>query len=472
MDLGHDRQGSDVYPSEPPGGGHGAGKEAGQMADGDTGNDTTGNDAPGGGTAGTGAGAPDPAAGADPAGQSPQAGQAAGAAGTGKNKKGKKGKKGKKAKAAEDPAGAGAAKTPAKRRVVLTGISSRAWEHPADRGALTALRELKGFDEVLKAIAGLWNERAWRLQFLGGAIKVDHRQYPRVHRLYAEAATSLDVKDLPELFVHNDRSLNAMAVGMKQPFIVVNTGMLETTDDDELRCLLGHELGHVLSGHAVYRTMIIILTSLILRLAWFPIGALALYAIIAALLEWWRKAELSADRAGLLACQDPAASLRLSMKLAGGGDLSEVDTTAFLEQAGEYERTGDLRDSVLKILLVAFRSHPMPVARAAEIRRWVDSGAYQLILSGDYPRREEDAGASMTEDVKEAADSYRESFARSEDPLFKLLRRIGGGASDLGGWVGSGAGKVRDWMATAGRSARDAAGGGDGGRDQGGDSRS
>jgi Zn-dependent protease with chaperone function len=378
--------------------------------------------------------------------------------GKGKKAGGGKGKKEKQGKRNTPGGESLPASPPARRRVALTGISSRAWEHPADRGALTALRELRGFDEALKMVAGIWNERAWRLQFLGGAIKVDHRQYPRLHRIYAEAATSLDIAELPELYVQNDRSINAMAVGMKQPFIVVNTGMLELADDDELRCLLGHELGHVRSGHAVYRTMIIILTSFALRLAWFPIGSMVLYGIIAALYEWWRKAELSADRAGLLACQDPAASLRLSMKLAGGGDLSEVDTTAFLEQAAEYERSGDLRDSVLKLLLVAFRSHPMPVARAAEIRNWVDSGAYQRILSGDYPRRADDGTASMTEDVKQAADSYRESFARSEDPLFKLLRRVAGGAGDLGGWVGSGAGRVRDWMATAGRSARDSAG--------------
>ncbi len=358
------------------------------------------------------------------------------------------------------------ARPPARARVVLTGISSRAWEHPADRGALTALRELKGFDEVLKAISGMWNERAWRLQFLGGAIKVDHRQYPRVHRLYAEAARSLDVAELPELYVQNDRSLNAMAVGMSKPFIVVNTGMLELADDEELRCLLGHELGHVLSGHAVYRTMIIILTNLMLRLAWFAIGTIVLYGVLAALLEWWRKAELSADRAGLLACQDPAASLRLSMKLAGGGDLSEVDTAAFLEQAGEYERIGDIRDSVLKLMLMMFRSHPMPVARAAEIQRWIDSGDYQRILDGHYPRRDGDADASMSEAVKEAADAYRESFARSEDPLFKLLRKLG--ADGIGEWVGAGAGKVRDWMGAAGRSARDAAGGQRGDQQRGG----
>ena len=85
---------------------------------------------------------------------------------------------------------------PTRRRIVLTGISSRAWEHPADRGALTALRELRGFDDVLKAIAGIWNERAWRMMYLGGSIRVDHRQHPRVHRLFAEAAATLDVDEL------------------------------------------------------------------------------------------------------------------------------------------------------------------------------------------------------------------------------------------------------------------------------------
>ncbi|MFG2036508.1 M48 family metallopeptidase [Dactylosporangium sp. NPDC048998] len=335
---------------------------------------------------------------------------------------------------------------PARRRVVLTGISSRAWEHPADRGALVALRELRGFDDVLKSLHALWNERAWRLQFLGNAIRVDHRQYPRVHRLLAEAAASLDVAELPELFVQQDRSINGMCIGMSKPFIVVNSGAVELLDDEELRCMLGHELGHLISGHAVYRTMVMILTDWAVRLAWLPVGSMVLRAIVAALMEWWRKAELSADRAGLLACQDPAASLRLAMKLAGGGDLSEVDTTAFLEQAAEFDRAGDLRDSLIKIRMVTARSHPMPVARAAEVRAWIDSGEYQRILSGDYPRRDDDGNASVSEEIKAAAASYRQAFSRSQDPLVALLRKLGDGAADVGGWVGAGAGRMRGWM--------------------------
>lgn len=352
----------------------------------------------------------------------------------------------------------GAAAPPVRRRVVLTEISSRAWEHPADRGALTALRELRGFDEVVKAFFGMWNERGFRLSFLASAIRVDHRQYSRVYRRFTEAAQSLDVPELPELYVTQSPWLRAEAIGLDRPFVVVSTVCVQQLDDDELRCLLGHELGHVRSGHAVYQTMLIILTRWAANLSWLPVGAIALRAIIAAMLEWWRRAELSADRAGLLAGQDPAAALRLLMKLAGGGDLSQIDTAAFLEQAAEYDGGGDLRDSMHKLRMTAWSTHPVPVARAADLRHWIDSGGYARVLAGDYPRRGDDAGASVSDDIRAAAESYREEFGRSQDPLVGLLRRLGDGASDLGEWAGAGAGRARAWMGAAGEAAARAAG--------------
>jgi hypothetical protein len=215
--------------------------------------------------------------------------------------------------------------------------------------------------------------------------------------------------------------------------------------------MLGHELGHVRSGHAVYKTILMILTRWAASLSWLPVGVIALRAIIAAMLEWWRKAELSADRAGLLAGQDPAASLRLLMKLAGGGDLSQIDTAAFLEQASEYESGGDLRDSIHKIGLTAWSTHPVPVARASELRKWIDGGDYGRILSGDYPRRDSDGDASVTDDVKAAANSYRVSFNASQDPLVGLLRKLGDGAADLAGSAG---GRARTWATNAGRNRR------------------
>jgi Zn-dependent protease with chaperone function len=328
---------------------------------------------------------------------------------------------------------------PERRRVTLTGISSRAWEHPADRGALTALRELRGFDDLVKAFFGMWNERGFRLSYLAGAIRVDHRQYPRVYQRFTEAARVLDIEDLPELFVEQAPVISAKAIGMDRPFVVISTASVEKLDDEELRTMLGRELGHVRSGHAVYQTIMTILTRWVTNISWIPVGALALRAIIVAMYEWWRKAELSADRAGLLAAQDPAASIRLFMKTAGGGDLSQIDTAAFLEQAAEYEGGGDLRDSIHKLGMTAFNSEPVPVARAAELRKWVDSGEYARILGGDYPRRDDDRDASVTADVKAAAAHYRDTFRDSPDPLVKLVRRVGGGAADL-------AGSARDWV--------------------------
>jgi Zn-dependent protease with chaperone function len=323
----------------------------------------------------------------------------------------------------------------ARPRVTLTDISSRAWEHPADRGALNALRQLRGFDLVFKKLFALWNERALKLEYLGSAVRVDHRQFPAVYQAYMEAAASLDVRSVPDLYVYAEPRPHAMAIGLDAPFIVVTSGLVDLVDEDELRFVLGHELGHVLSGHALYTTMLMRLLAMTGAWSWIPFGALGLRALIAALYEWQRKAELSGDRAGLLASQDPAAALRCHMKLAGGGHLDDLDITAFRAQGDEYLGSADLRDSVLKMLLLEARSHPFVVVRAAELRRWVDDGAYTRILRGAYPRRGDDGDVSTRQDIKDATDHYRAAFARSQDALVTLVRDLGG----------SGISGVKDW---------------------------
>lgn len=324
--------------------------------------------------------------------------------------------------------------TPVRSRVTLTDISSRAWEHPADKGALVALRKLRGFDTVLKAINGLISERTVRLMLLGDSVRVDERQFPVIQRLLADVGRVLDVAELPEVYVVNDPYVNAMTIGMEKPVILLNSALVDLMDEEELRFVVGHELGHALSGHAVYRTLLLRLMQLSGILAALPLGGLGVRLIVAALMEWSRKAELSADRAGLLATQDPATALRVHMKTAGGGHLEDLDPVSFLAQGAEYSEGGDLRDSILKLLLVEQQSHPFAVVRATEAKRWVDSGAYTRILSGDYPRRSGDADATMSEAAKEAADHYARSFARASDALTKLLRDLGGVLTGVKGW--------------------------------------
>jgi Zn-dependent protease with chaperone function len=337
---------------------------------------------------------------------------------------------------------------PDRARVRLTGISPRAYEHPADRSALVALRKLSGFDVLLSKLFGLFNERALRLTFLAGAVKVSERQFPHIYALVRDGAYILDLPDVPEVYVMQSPLVNAMAIGRDKPFIVVTTGLVNLNDEEELRWVIGHELGHILSGHSVYRTMLLILIQLAARVAWVPLGYFGLAAIIWGLEEWFRKSELSCDRAGLLAGQDVDAARRALMKLAGGPMLSELNPDAFREQAREYDAVPDLRDSILKLLQLQGNTHPFAVVRFAELDRWATSGEYEAILSGDYPQRSDDRNASFSDEVRNAAKSYQDSWSRSEDPLAGIFRGVaetGGRAVSglfdrLGGNRGSGSG--------------------------------
>ena len=199
---------------------------------------------------------------------------------------------------------------------------------------------------------------------------------------------------------------------------------------------------------SLYRTMLLILIQLSVRIAWMPIGYLGLRAIIWGLEEWFRKSKLSCDRAGLLAGQDVDAARRALMKLAGGPYLSELNPDAFREQAHEYDAVPDLRDSILKLLQLQGNTHPFAVVRFAELDRWATDGSYESILAGDYPRRDTDRDAKFTDEARNAANSYRESWQRSEDPLAGIFRgvaetgvRAASGLFDrLGGNRGSGSG--------------------------------
>ena len=311
---------------------------------------------------------------------------------------------------------------PDRARVRLPGISSRAYEHPADRSALVALRKLTGFDVLFRRLASLFSDRSLRMLFLASSVRASQEQFPGLYQLLLDGSSILDLPDVPELFINQDPVPNAMALGSDKPFIVVTTGLVDLLDTEEMRFVIGHELGHVLSGHTVYRTMLYKLTQLAARLAWFAIAYISLRAFVVALEEWYRKSELSCDRAGVLAGQDPTAARRALMKIAGGSRMSELSHDEFLRQAEEYDAVADVRDSIIKLLQLLGTTHPFAVVRFAELDRWVSEGEYESILEGDYPRREDDADASVREEMKAAAQSYSDSWSRSADPLMGMVK--------------------------------------------------
>lgn len=305
---------------------------------------------------------------------------------------------------------------------ILTDISSRVWEHPADRAALAALRKIPVFDQVLRALFGFFGEKPIRLAFQANAVRVGPNQFPHLWELYNDVCETLDAPERYPLYVAQDPVVNAGAYGMYHPFIILNSGALALLNDRQIAYVMGHEVGHVMSDHVLYKTM----TELLIKLSTlgFPIVGLAARAILLGLLEWSRKAELSADRAGLLAVQDTEDVLSSMLKMAGGGRDEETSLAEFIRQAEDYRDTGDLADRVFKVLNVLGETHPFWVLRVSELRAWIESGAYDRVLRGEYQRRGE-PDATYTEDLSEAANAYGKGAKEVFDQMAGAARKAG-----------------------------------------------
>jgi len=169
-------------------------------------------------------------------------------------------------------------------------------------------------------------------------------------------------------------------------------------------------------------------------------------------MEWDRKSELSADRAGLLCAQDTEAAYRSLMRIAGGRFEGQLNLDAFIKQAEEYEAAGDTRDAVLKVLNLIGRSHPFPVLRLAHLKKWVESGEYEAMLNGSYKTRSSDTESDEDEHLTAATKAEGSS---DEEPLARIMKSIGDRMTGAGQLI---RGHVRDLLDSTGRKNEEDAG--------------
>lgn len=305
--------------------------------------------------------------------------------------------------------------------VQLPEISPAAWEHPADRAALAALGKIPGLDLVLRKIVGSFGEANIRMMYQAGALEVGPNQYPEIYDALVRVCSVLD-SHVPQLFISQSPIVNAGAVGIDEPFIVLESSLIEVLSDGGMEAVLGHEVAHILSEHALYRTMLNLLLGLSASRS--PLIGAAMTPIILALLEWNRKAELSCDRAGLLAVQDFDVSMLTLASMAGGirGREDEINIEAFVQQSDAYTDTEGM-GAFYKVTASMGRTHPFPMARAAELRNWVGDGAYHDIIAGNYTRRGNED--EIRKDFDRAGAYYSESatdmFENAEDYVRKTV---------------------------------------------------
>jgi Zn-dependent protease with chaperone function len=282
-------------------------------------------------------------------------------------------------------------------KVKLHKISSQSFEHEADRKALEALRKTIGFDRLIRALMSITTDKIFGVITNSNSLKLGEKQCPSLYKLYLEVCDTLDMVP-PPLYLANRPEMNAYTAGVEQPVIVVTSALVDGMKDKEIQAVLGHELGHWMAGHNLYRMVATSISGILVALGdiAYGLGPLLKLGIVPTLMYWYRCAELTADRAGLLAVQDLDTVLAVEMTLASGhaGRFSkELDVTAFMEQAKQVAIDDDHWTNIQRALLEMELTHPWPVVRAREIEKWVRVGEYGRILEGDYIRRAKDTVA-------------------------------------------------------------------------------
>ncbi|MGF1457900.1 MAG: M48 family metallopeptidase [Leptolyngbyaceae cyanobacterium] len=315
------------------------------------------------------------------------------------------------------------------------GISRDAFRHPLDAQAEAALRAFPGFDLVARKFVEFMYERPQFVSLMGNNVQVGPQQYSTLYHMFRECVQALDVQPEPTLFVAQNPQVNAYAIGEDHPCIVVHTGLLDLLSEEEIRTVIAHELGHVKCGHTTLTQMAIwaMNTATVIGELTFGIGNMISTGLIYAFYEWRRMAELSCDRAALLASDDWRLVGSTMMRVAGGSGrfAHELSFEAFEQQAEAYKNLDeDGLSQVYKFLLYngtgqgPMLSHPFPVDRLSYLKQWAYSNEYARIKAGHYQQRSRTDGTVDVPDPEpgQNVESLRRELADLQSELDRLRR--------------------------------------------------
>lgn len=239
------------------------------------------------------------------------------------------------------------------------------YAYSADIAMLQAFKRMRPVELAAAATVRTYKD-VLKSQYLGMTTRVSPRQLPRIYRLVEDCATALGVQ-VPTVYIANSPVINAYTFGTDEDaFIVIHSALVDHFEEDELKFVIGHETGHIQNKHVVYGTVLHLMSrTAAMFLKWIaPPAEMALQA-------WYRRAEITCDRAGLLCTGDVHSATRGFLKLACGSHklYGELDADGYLEQLEEGRRgVGRFTE--------AFASHPYIPKRIEALRVFADSALY------------------------------------------------------------------------------------------------
>lgn len=267
------------------------------------------------------------------------------------------------------------------RRVVLSKLNPTKVVHPDDQAVISRMNKIPGFKTLLKNTVVKFSESLADVTYMGNGYDITANSNPRLHRQFMEDCKILGMKKTPQFSTAWGYFISSQSVGEKKRRILVTSGAVDLLESEELDFLLGHELGHILCGHIPYHMLV---EAMYMPLFTDNSGLGLVDVVRLPMLEWYRISHYTADRMGLLCCQDIDVALRTMIKMSGLPKecYDNIDVKAFIKQADEFAEVHDsAMDKIAKVVTIMSADSPWMVVRAKKLLDWYESGDYQAIIN-------------------------------------------------------------------------------------------
>lgn len=178
-------------------------------------------------------------------------------------------------------------------------------------------------ETILKTAKDGSGDDYWRSRMEGHCMKVDKEILPDFYALCQEVKKRLNFTEKVDFYVTGDSTLNAFSIAAEedgQPHIVnVNSAMFDLMSEDELRFVIGHELGHIINKDSALKRLIYFV---------FPPDTTNPPITLQYKIRLHDQlAELVADRYGFLANGNLNACVTAFYKMSSGLDLAKMNVS-------------------------------------------------------------------------------------------------------------------------------------------------
>lgn len=263
----------------------------------------------------------------------------------------------------------------------------------------------KAIERVAKDIADMGARR----QLLATAMRLAPEMAPDVHEIMQGCGTTLGMSAAVETYVYPSAVFNAAAVRPERGvlFVMLSSSLLEAFEPDELKFVVGHELGHHLFEH--HRIPVAALLNGEAGIG--PGLALQLFA-------WQRYAEISSDRAGLACSGSFEAAARALFKLASGlrGGRIQVRIDKFVGQVADLREEAG-REARVDAPMRAdwFATHPFSPLRVRAAELFASS---DVMVPGGLDR------AALEAQVQDLMTLMDPSYLQEQSETAEAMRRL------------------------------------------------